>query len=297
MTNMINSSIFQSIKSALAQNNSNTGITEVLKTEPGNTYTVRLLPFTKDPKKTFFHYYTHGWVSFATGQYIAALSPQTFGERDPIAEERYRILRTGTESEKEKAKAIGRSEKWLVNVLVINDPSTPENNGKVKILRYGKQLQKIIADAIEGDDSEELGPRIFDLSPNGVNLKVKVEKQGDYPSYVSSKFSMPSAIPEMDDTKAKKIYDTVFELDKIFPIKSYDELKTMLNEHYFCSVVKDEESSEETHTTLKPVIEQKVQTPAKVATKAPAKVTAEKTQSSNDDDIKSLLDSLDIENS
>jgi len=206
MTNMINSSLFQSIKGALAQDKNTTGLSEIMKTEVGNTYTVRLLPFTKDPKKTFFHFFTHGWQSFASGQYVAALSPQTFGERDPIAEERYRILRTGTEAEKQKAKAIGRSEKWLVNVYVINDPTNPDNNGKVKILRYGKQLQKIITDAIEGEEAEDFGPRIFDLSPNGVNLKIKVEKQGDYPSYVSSKFSMPSALPDIDEAKAKKIY-------------------------------------------------------------------------------------------
>jgi len=240
MTNTINNSIFQSIKSALAQTGGNTGAGNILKTEVGNTYTVRLLPFSKDPKKTFFHFFTHGWVSFATGQYVAALSPQTFGERDPISEERFRILRSGTETEKEKVKSIGRSEKWLVNVLVINDPVNPDNNGQVKLLRYGKQLQKIILDAIEGDDAEDLGARIFDLSPNGVNLRIKVEKQGDFPSYVSSKFSMPTAIVDMDDNKVKKIYDSAYELDKVFTLKSYDELKTMLNEHFYCSVVKDE---------------------------------------------------------
>lgn len=284
MTNMINSSLFQSIKSALAQDSSNTGLSEVLKTEVGNTYTVRLLPYAKDPKKTFFHYFTHGWTSFSTGQYVAALSPQTFGERDPIAEERYRILRTGTESEKEKAKAIGRSEKWLVNVLVVNDPVNPDNNGKVKILRYGKQLQKIITDAIEGEDSEELGPRIFDLSPNGCNLKVKVEKQGEYPSYVSSKFSMPSALPDLDDAKAKKIYDSCHELDKVFTLKSQDELKALLQEHFHCSVVKD---------TPAPVTETpKAFTPKPTTAKPVAKPTT-----TDDDDIKSILDSLDVENS
>ena len=35
--------------------------------------------------------------------------------------------------------------------------SNPDNNGKVKILRYGKQLQKIITEAIEGEDAEEFG--------------------------------------------------------------------------------------------------------------------------------------------
>lgn len=272
---MMNSSIFQSIKSALAQNNNNAGITEILKTEVGNTYTVRLLPYTKDPKKTFFHFFTHGWTSFSTGGYVAALSPQTFGERDPIAEERFRILRTGTEADKAKVKAIGRSEKWLVNVYVINDPVTPENNGKVKILRYGKQLQKIISDAIEGEDAEDFGPRIFDLGPNGVNLKVKVEKQGDYPSYVSSKFSMPVAIADMDDAKGKKVYDSAHELEKIFTLKSADELKTMLDEHYHCKTVAD----------TAPVAEEKV-------TYAPSTKSSKST--SSDDDIKNILDSLDV---
>lgn len=280
---MINSSLFQSIKSALAQDTGNTGLSEVLKTEVGNTYTVRLLPYTKDPKKTFFHYFTHGWTSYATGQYVAALSLQTFGERDPIAEERYRVLRTGTEAEKEKAKSIGRSEKWLVNVLVVNDPVNPDNNGKVKILRYGKQLQKIISDAIEGEDADELGARIFDLSPNGCNLKIKVEKQGDYPSYVSSKFAMPSALPDIDDTKAKKIYDNAFELDKVFTVKSQDELKALLQEHFHCTVVKD---------TPAPVAEA-----PKAAAPKPASKPAPKPATTDDDDIKSILDSLDVENS
>ena len=272
---MMNSSIFQSIKSALAQNNNNAGISEILKTEVGNTYTVRLLPYTKDPKKTFFHFFTHGWTSFSSGVYVAALSPQTFGERDPIAEERFRILRTGTEADKQKVKAIGRSEKWLVNVYVVNDPVTPENNGKVKILRYGKQLQKIITDAIEGEDAEDFGPRIFDLGPNGVNLKVKVEKQGDFPSYVSSKFSMPVAIADMDDTKGSKVYDSAHQLEKIFTLKSSDELKTMLDEHYHCKSVTD----------TAPVTEEKV---------AYASSTKSTKSTSSDDDIKNILDSLDV---
>ena len=82
-----NMSMFESIKGALADsNNSNqSNYTEILQCRPGNTYTVRLLPFTKSPKDTFYHYYNMGWLSFATGQFVQALSPQTYGERDPIA--------------------------------------------------------------------------------------------------------------------------------------------------------------------------------------------------------------------
>jgi hypothetical protein len=149
--------MFESIKTALVKNNTQQSRNkDILKCEVGNTYTVRLIPNTANPEKTFFHYYTFGWTSFCTGQYVGAVSPSSFGGRDPIAEYRYKILKTGTEDEKQKARAIIRSEKWLVNAYVINDPVTPENNGKTMIVRYGKQLHKIIMDAIEGEGAEDL---------------------------------------------------------------------------------------------------------------------------------------------
>jgi|TARA_R110002020_G_scaffold11922_4_gene44439 hypothetical protein len=230
-----NTSMFQSIKDALASSDNKGSATfnEIMQTRPGNTYTVRLLPYAKDPSKTFFHYYNHGWVSYATGQYVQTLSPQTFGDRDPIAEERFRVLRTGTDEEKEKMSAVRRLEKWLVNVYVVDDPSNPENNGKVKLLRYGKQLQKIITEAIEGEDAEEFGARIFDLGDEGVNFKIKVEQQGDYPTYVSSRFTTAGKI-DLSEDKQKDIYDNVFELSEVFTLKTFDELKEMLNEHYYC---------------------------------------------------------------
>lgn len=254
-----NSTMFQSIKDALVsdskQNNNN--YNEIMSCRPGNTYTVRLLPYTPDPGKTFFHYYNHGWVSYATGQYVQNLSPQTFGERDPIAEERYKVLRTGSEEEKERMQAVKRLEKWLVNVYVIDDPTKPDNNGKVKMLRYGKQLHKIITEAIEGEDAEEFGPRIFDLGSEGVSLKIKVEDQGGYPTYVSSRFTTAGKI-EVSEDEQKKLYDNVFNLEEVFTLKSYDELKQMLNEHYYCKVEEEEvvavNTQPVTNTVSEPVV-------------------------------------------
>jgi len=231
----ITNSMFESIKSALAKTPSQSRNKDILKLEVGNTYTVRLIPNIKDPAKTFFHYYTFGWTSFCTGQYVAAVSPTTFGAKDPIAETRYRLLRAGTEEEKNKAKGVLRTEKWLVNAYVVNDPVNSENNGKTMIIRYGKQLHKIIMDAIEGEGSEDLGARIFDLSDKGCNLKIKVEQQGDYPTYVSSKFMMPKAVEGLDKSKIDSVYNNIYDLESVFTVKSYDELKQMLDEHFYCS--------------------------------------------------------------
>jgi hypothetical protein len=275
-------SMFESIKGALADNNNSnqSNYTEIMQCRPGNTYTVRLLPFTKSPKDTFYHYYNMGWVSFATGQYVQALSPQTYGERDPIAEERFRASRTGSDEEKEKAQAIRRMEKWLVNVYVIDDPTNPDNNGKVKMLRYGKQLHKIITEAIEGEDAEEFGPRVFDLGSDGVNFKIKVEQQGDYPTYVSSRFTTAGKIDLSEDDQ-EKAYKGVFDLSQVFPLKSYDDLKQMLDEHYFCRADEPEAPAEVSPPQPAAVVDTPV-----VATEAVASST------SVDDDIDELLKDL-----
>ena len=234
--------MFASIKDSLAKpTQSSSSTSNILRLKTGNTYTVRLVPYTSEPSKTFFHYFSHGWVSEATGQFQSSISPQTWGERDPIAEARFRIMRSGSEEEKEKAKALTRREQWLINVYVIKDPDNPENEGKVKILRFGKQLHKIIMEAIEGDDAEEFGEKIFSY-PSGCNLRIKVEEQGGYPSYVTSRFASPSEISGVTEDSVGKLYEQAFELDKVYPVKSYDELVTMLNEHYYG---KDEEPTPE----------------------------------------------------
>lgn len=275
-----NTSMFQSIKDALNKNENEGGnkYTEIMKTVPGNTYTVRLLPYTPSPKDTFFHYFNHGWTSFATGQYVQALSPTTFGERDPIAEERFRQFRTGTEEEKEKVKNLKKSEKFLVNVYVVEDQSNPDNNGKVKILRYGKQLHKIIMEAIEGEDAEEFGPKIFDLSNEGVNFKIKCETQGEFPTYVSSRFTATGKL-NLDKKKQDAILESVHDLTKVFPLKSYDELQQMLDEHYHCKA-------------NKPVVVEKVV--ARVQAPQPTKVEDEDPpfEVEDDFDINELLKDL-----
>jgi len=278
-------SMFESIKGALTKDNGPTAskIKDYLRCEVGNTYTVRLLPNVKDPSKTFFHYYSYGWNSLTTGQLVTAISPTTWNQRDPIAEERFRVLRNGTDKEKEKALAIKRRENWMVNIFVINDPVNPDNNNKTKVLRFGRQLHKIIMDAIEGEEAEDLGPRIFDLSPKGCNLRIKVEKQGDYPTYVSSKFSTPKEIEGLDEDSYNKIYSGAYDLESYVSVKSYDELKGLLDAHYHCT--KDVEDSEVITTKTSaptPVVEV-------VAIKKPA---AAKTTAEEDDSISELLKDL-----
>jgi len=288
---MTTKNMFESIRGAMAQDAQKTSTGNIMRLKPGNTYVLRLVPFVKDPGKTFFHYYSHGWVSEMTGQFQSAISPQTWGERDPIAEARYRISRTGSEEEKDKAKALNRKENWLVNVYVVKDPEKPENEGKVKILRFGRQLHKIVMEAMEGEDAEEFGEKIFDLSKEGCNFRVKVEEQGGYPTYVSSRFASPSQISGVTGDTIKDIYEQTFDLENVFPVKSYDELQTMLNEHYHGVT---EDPGQETATVPSTIssddddddlnFDDLDATPSKDDSKSPA---------IDDDKVKELLDTLD----
>ena len=157
-------SMFASIKDALTKEGSNNKTADIIRTKPGNSYEIRLLPNIEDPSKTFHHYYSHGWTSYSTGQYVTAVSPTTWGDRDPIAEYRLKVFRGGAPEEKAKSDSIYRRENWLVNAYVISDPDEPDNNDTVKILRFGKQLHKIIMEGINGEDSDQFGEKIFDLS-------------------------------------------------------------------------------------------------------------------------------------
>jgi hypothetical protein len=230
--NKYTSNLFESIKDALTKKApTESNFKDFMKMETGKTYVVRLLPNLEAPDRTFFHYYHHMWKSVVTNNIVSFLCPTTYGEKCPIEEYRSRIYRSKNEVEIEKTRPVKRNESWLANVFVVKDPTNPENEGKVKILRYGKQLNKIITDAITGDDSDEFGSKVFDLSENGCSFKIKVEQnEGGYPTYVSSKFMSPSKLENVSDID--EIYSQVKDLDSIFTHKTYDEIKELLDFHF-----------------------------------------------------------------
>jgi hypothetical protein len=233
-----NKNLFESIKESLKESskkNESSGFKDFLKLEKDKVYIVRLLPNIKDFNKTFFHYYSHTWLSRLDQSVVNIFCPNSYSERCPVDEYRSKIWKTNDEEKRAEIKDLKRNENWLVNVYVVKDPTNPENEGKVKILRYGKQLNKIIDNAINGDESDEFGHRIFDLTGDGCNLKIKVEtNEGGYATYVASRFQSPSEIESISDPD--EVYDQVQELDNIFTHQSYDEIQTTLNKHWLCKI-------------------------------------------------------------
>lgn len=283
--------MFETLRDSLTKKNeggnNNTLYKNIMKLEPGNTYLVRLIPNLKDINKTFFYHVQHGWNSFATGQYVSALSLPK-GEYDPIGQTRYKLLyKSNNDADKVKGAEIKRTEKWLANVLVVDDPVNKQNNGKVMILRFGKQLHKIIEDAMK--ETEDYGDRIFDLSERGCNLKIKVEKQGEFPYYGSSRFTTPKEIEGLDGKKQEQVYENVYDLESVFPRKNKEELEKMLEEHFFCTSavtpVPSKANRTEAATDNSELVEQKTQVKTAVISK--------KKEENEEELIKNLLDGID----
>jgi len=236
MTSKFNTSMFESIRESLQKKATSSSFQDFLKTEIGKTYVVRLLPNIENLDRSFYHYFNHMWTSLSTNQMTSVLCPSTYGERCPIDEYRFKVYRSGSDAEKEQSKILRRNENWLVNVYVISDPTNPENEGKIKILRYGKQLDKIITDAMSGDDAQYFGHRIFDLSEKGCSFRIKVDKnEGGYATYVSSKFLPASTVSGVSDNvnRTNEIYDGIKQIDTMFESKSYADIQQLLDIHYF----------------------------------------------------------------
>lgn len=234
--------MFEAIKQSLSSNkNEGAGgnglFKEILKFTAGNLYQVRLVPNPNSPKDSIFHHYTHGWNSTATGKYVSAMCPTTFGDTCPIDAYYLKTYRTGTESEKEASKVLSRKEAWMVNVYVISDPTNPENEGKVKILRYGRELAKIIESALEGDDAKDFGvEKVFDVA-NGSTLRIKCENRTEkgrasvakMVTYASSKFLPPASI----DVDEEEVWNAVHDLKAVNKQTTPAEMQRLLDEHFF----------------------------------------------------------------
>lgn len=277
--NKFTSAMFDKIKDALnkPKDASSSSFANVMKFPAGHTYTLRLLPNLEDPDKTFFAHYVHGWKSEATGQFISTLSLQTFGEPDPITATFWKLIKSENPEEKALGKKIQRKEQWFFNVYVVEDPANPENNGTVKILKVGPQLKEKIDDALVGDSAEEFGARIFDLGPDGANLKIKAEEQGEFVTFKNSRFANVPKI-NLSDDEIEAIYASVHDLTQVYPVKTYDELQDILNTHVYCN-----ESKTDTPVEVRKPLSNKPTTPVRSARVEDAPVVDDGTDDPDDD--------------
>jgi len=299
MAKKYNASMFDKIKDALKKTEKTSGgsFSNLMRFPAGHTYTIRLIPNVENVDDTFFHHWLNQWSSKKDGSFVSAISLKTFEERDPINEARWKLYKEWKATEPSKddkfENPIKEKEAWLVNAYWVDNPSNPELNGKVQILNMGPQLKKIVDTAMIGEDADEFGAAIFDLSKDGCDFKIKAEEQGIYTTYISSRFSSKSKL-DLSDEEIEAIYENVHDLKQIYSVKTVDELQALLDDHFYCG-----ESEVVNKVEKKPLQKKEVSKP-----KTPVVVDEDvnddipmfhKSDKTNDPDVDDLLASLDID--
>ena len=196
----------------------------------GNGYAViRFLPAPKGEDFPFVRVFSHGFKG-PTGSWYIENSLTTIGKSDPCSDYNTTLWNSGSESDKEQARAQKRKLHFISNIMVVKDGENPQNEGKVFLFKYGKKIFDKINDLMnpQFDDEQPINP--FDLW-EGANFKLKIRKVEGYRNYDKSEFDSQSAISD-DDSKLEAIWNQEYSLqDFIDPknFKSYEELKTKLD--------------------------------------------------------------------
>lgn len=190
--------------------------------------TIRFLPPPPGEDEPFVKVYSHGFQG-PTGLWYIENSLTTIGKDDPVSQLNAKLWNSGIEENKETARKQKRRLAFISNVLVLDDPDNPSNNGKVFLYRYGKTVFDMIKEAA-GPGFDDMEPmNIFDPW-EGANFRVAIRTADGYRKYDRSKFLTPSVLGEDDEIEA--IWNQEHSLQAFLKednFKTYEELQAKLN--------------------------------------------------------------------
>lgn len=198
--------------------------------EAGNGYAViRFLPANENMDTPWVRYWDHGFKG-PTGQWYIEKSLTTIGQKDPVSELNSRLWNSGIEADKETARAQKRRLHYVSNILVVNDPANPSNNGKVMIYEYGKKIFDKIMDLMQPTYPGEEPVNPFDFW-NGADFELKIRNVAGYRNYDKSDFKGTTALFDADETRLEATYNQMYDLNEFTDpanFKSFSELEARL---------------------------------------------------------------------
>jgi len=194
--------------------------------------TIRFLPapaIDGDDGLPWAKLFSHGFKG-PTGTWLIDNCPTTNGDPCPICDENSTLWNTGTEPNKNIVRTRKRKLNYISNVYIVSDPKHPENNGTVKLFKYGKKIFDKIDEAMNPQFEDEQPINPFDMW-KGANFKLKIRKVEGFQNYDKSEFEAPSSLLD-DDAELEKIWQSELSLKVLTDpkeFKSYDELKKRLD--------------------------------------------------------------------
>ena len=198
----------------------------------GNGYAVvRFLPAPTNEDVPWVRLWSHGFKG-PGGWYIenSLTTPRSdapSGTDDPVSKANTTLWNSGIESDKNIARDRKRKLSYYSNILILEDSTNAQNEGKVFLFRYGKKIFEKIESVMnpEFKDEEPMNP--FDFW-SGANFKLKIRQVEGYANYDKSEFASPSPLFDGDDAKLEDVWKQQHSLQGILApenFKSYQELE------------------------------------------------------------------------
>jgi hypothetical protein len=141
------------------------------------------------------------------------------------------LWNSGVEANKEIVRKQKRKLNYVANVLIVSDPKNPENEGQVKLFKFGKKIFDKISEAMNPEFEDEKPMNPFDFW-EGANFKLKIRNVEGYRNYDKSEFDSPEALFGGDDDKLEALWKKEHSLQEFTDaknFKSYDVLKGRLD--------------------------------------------------------------------
>ena len=173
--------------------------------------------------------FSHGFQG--PGGWYIENSLTTLNQKDPVSEYNSTLWNSGIEANKEIARKQKRRLNYVANVFVVSDPSNPENEGQIRIYKFGKKIFDKITEAMNPEFADETPVNPFDMW-EGANFKLKIRNVEGYRNYDKSEFADKSALLDGDDAKLETLWKQEHSLKEFLDpkhFKPYDLLKTRLD--------------------------------------------------------------------
>ena len=220
----------EKMNTSASNNNDDDRFWKLTVDKAGNGHAIiRFLPAPEGEDFPWVRMWDHGFQGPGGSWYIEN-SLTTLGKQDPCSEYNSMLWNSGLESDKDIARNQKRRLSHYSNILVVDDPANPENNGKVFLYKYGQKIFEKAKDKMNPEFEDETAINPFDFL-EGANFKLRAAKRAGFRNYDKSEFAESTPVTESDE-EIGRIWGGMHSLqDLISPdkFKTYAELQTRLN--------------------------------------------------------------------
>ena len=192
---------------------------------------IRFLPASEkdgDDALPWVKIHSHGFQG--PGGWLIDNCLTTKNQQCPVCEHNSTLWNSGIEANKDVVRKQKRKLNYIANVYIVSDPKHPENEGQIKLFKFGKKIFDKISEAMNPQFEDETPINPFDMW-KGANFKLKIRKVEGYQNYDKSEFDSSAPLLS-DDDELEKIWKSEFALSELVSdkeFKSYDALKQRLD--------------------------------------------------------------------